>query len=121
MEELKKYWFLITFIFAAIGGAAVWVASIDSKTFESPQQRVRHEIHVNESLTPVEQHAKCVADTANANHAKRTRIIRLRREKQRDSIKHFTDSLIYDMIKRQAVQTQLQTQRLEKIEKKLNN
>tara|TARA_R110000796_G_scaffold248124_3_gene374577 strand:- start:1450 stop:1815 length:366 start_codon:yes stop_codon:yes gene_type:complete len=121
MEEIKKYWFLITFILAAIGVAAVWIATIDSKTFKSPEQRARHEIHVEQSLSPVEQHARFVADTANSNHAKRTRILRLKTEQYNDSVRRVKDSLIYDVISRQAVQTQLQTQRLEKIEQKLGN
>ena len=121
MEEVRKYWWLITFILAAIGAGAIWIATIDSKTFESPQQREKHETHVNQSLTPVQQLAKFVADTSNNNSAVRARAIRLKREQYNDSVKHVNDSLILDMVTRQAVQTQLQTQRLEKIERKLNN
>ena len=50
MEEIKKYWFLITFIVAGIGGAAIWIANIDSKTFESPSQREKHENLCNPRL-----------------------------------------------------------------------
>tara|TARA_R110000796_G_scaffold215732_1_gene331723 strand:+ start:500 stop:898 length:399 start_codon:yes stop_codon:yes gene_type:complete len=121
MEELKKYWWLITFIFAGISAAAIWIANIDSKTFESPKQREKHEYHVTNSLTPLQQHEKFVKDTANAGSATRARALRLKREARNDSIKTIKDSLIYDVLQRQAVQTQLQTQRLEKIERKLGN
>ena len=121
MEEVKKHWFLICFVFGAIGGSAIWIATIDSKTFNSPEQKVRHEIHVSQSLTPFQQQLKFTADTTNANSATRARAIRLERERVNDSMKHVNDSLILDMITRQAVQTQLQTERLEMLEKKLIN
>ena len=63
MEFLKKYWFLITFVVAPLGVALVWIVSIDSRTFESPEQRVKHENHINNALTPNEEYQKFVQDT----------------------------------------------------------
>ena len=54
LDNLKKYWFLYGFL----TGAVIWIATIDSKTFDSPEQKVNHVNHVKNSLTPKQQMKK---------------------------------------------------------------
>lgn len=117
LENIKKYWFLI----ALLGGAAVWIATIDSKTFDSPEQKVKHVIHVNESLTPEQQLRAYIMDSLNKDSAIKTRAERLRNEIKRDSIRAINDSIANDKIDRSAVQMQQTKEVVENLIKQIKN
>ena len=109
IENIKKYWFLYGFL----AGAVIWIATIDSRTFDSPEQKVEHKNHVKNSLTPVQQEAARLIDSFNNQHAIQTRQRRYEDNKIKDSLRTINDSLFLDMVKRQTVQIEQIKERLE--------
>ena len=97
-----------------IGVAVVWIATIDSKTFDSPEQKVEHENHVKNSLTPTQQLKQYLLDSIDKTSAIKTRAERLELQRKKDSAELVKDSLFIDQVKRQTVQ-------IEQIKAKLEN
>jgi hypothetical protein len=104
MEFLKKYWFLITFVVTPLGVALVWIVSIDSRTFDSAEQKVKHDNHIKNALTPNEEYQKFVQDTMmkgaitrDKEDAIKARAIRVKERKN-------SDSIILDYIQKNAEQ-----------------
>ena len=110
LDNLKKYWFLYGICLTAV----IWVATIDSKTFDSPEQKVEHINHVKNSLTPVQQQRKYLLDSVDKTSAIKTRAARLELQRKKDSSDLVKDSLFIDQVKRQTVQ-------IEQIKERLNN
>lgn len=110
LDNLKKYWFL----YGVLGGAAVWIATINSKTFDSAEQKVEHTIHVKTSLNPEQQQRKYILDSIDKASAIKTRAERLELQRKKDSAELVKDSLFIDQVKRQTVQ-------IEQIKAKLDN
>ena len=69
MKGLKEYWFLYLFSFSCIGGGSVWIATINSKTFDSTEQKVIHDYHVKNALTPEQQQKAYLLDSMNKTTA----------------------------------------------------
>ena len=103
-EFLKEHWFIITFVAAPLMTGLVFLFSLNSRIFNSPEQKVRHEDHVNQSLTPVQQFQRFSTDTANANSAVRARAVRLERERRKDSVNAIQDSIMLDYVQKNAEQ-----------------
>ena len=82
LENIKKYWFL----YGVLTGAAIWIATINSKTFDSPEQKVEITNHVELAPTPEQQQRKLILDSINNVHAIKSRNKR--------------DSLLLEMTKR---------------------
>lgn len=111
IESLKKYWFLLV----ALSGGAVWIATINSKTFDSPEQKVAV-VKAVESM-PTEAHR--AVELANEAHAIEIRQLRYEDSKRRDSINDLNlrrkDSLFFDKIDRQTVQIEQLKEEFKKI------
>ena len=110
MENIKKYWFLYTPILALI----IWGVSINSRLFNSPEQKVKHEIHIDNSLSPEQQQRKYILDSIDKASAIKSRAERLKLQRKKDSAEFVKDSLFIDQVKRQTVQ-------IEQIKAKLDN
>lgn len=114
VEHLKGFWF----VYGIIAGAAVWIANIDSKTFDSPEQKVEHKTHVEQALSPLQQQRKYLRDSMNTVHAMQERAKRTAMQRKSDSIHRVRDSLVFDMVERQTIQVE---QVKEEIKKLRNN
>ena len=73
LETLKKYWFLIVFCLSSIGGASIWIATVSSKTFDSPEQKVTVVKYVEDSPTPEQKQRDRILDSINKVDAIRSR------------------------------------------------
>ena len=104
MEFLKKYWFLITFVVTPLGIGIVWVISIDSKTFDNPEQKVEVINYVSESPSPEQKQRAYLMDSLDKDSAIKTRAVRLKRELKRDSIRAIKDSIVLDYVQKNAEQ-----------------
>lgn len=104
LDNLKKYWFL----YAVLSTAAIWIATINSKTFDSPEQKVTVVSAVEAMPTAAERAAERATAKANDEHAIIIRQMRYDDNKRNDSIdkiyEHKKDSLVLDQISRQTVQ-----------------
>lgn len=111
IDNLKKYWWLYT----VLSGAALWLATIDSKTFDSAEQKVEVTKFVEESPGAKEQWEKHLRDSMNTVHAMKERVKRTRQQFVSDSIHRHRDSLTFDMIQRQTIQLEQVKEELKKI------
>lgn len=111
-EFIKKYVYHMLMIILTAG--AVWLATIDSKTFDSPEQKVK----VVNAVETMPSEADRAVEIANDAHAIEIRQLRYEDNKRRDSIKDVEkkkhDSLTIDAFKRFTVQ-------IEQIEAKLDS
>ncbi len=110
IEHLKGFWF----VYGIIAGAAVWIANIDSKTFDSAEQKVEHKTHVEQSLTPLQQQSKYLRDSMNTVHAMTERAKRTKMQRKSDSVHRLRDSLVFDMVERQTIQIEQVKEQLKK-------
>lgn len=69
IEHIKGFWL----VYGLLAAASVWLATIDSKTFETPEQRVEHEYHIQNALTPKDQWRKFLRDSMDKENAKKSR------------------------------------------------
>jgi len=100
LENIKKYWFL----YGVLAGAAVWIATINSKTFDSPEQKVEVTKFVEFAPTPEQQQRAIILDSINNAHAiksrsKRDSLLRemVKRVKQIDSINVLNADQVYQI------------------------
>lgn len=63
MKFVKEYWFIIAFIATPVATGLVWIVSLDSRLFDSPEQKVKHEIHVNTAPSLIEQKTRSIFDS----------------------------------------------------------
>jgi hypothetical protein len=110
LDNIKKYWFLYGVITFILG----WFAVINSRIYDSPEQKVEHEQHVKNSLSPIQQQKKYLLDSLDKVSAIKTRAERLELQRKKDSAELVKDSLFIDQVKRQTVQ-------IEQIKAKLDN
>lgn len=104
MKFLKEYWFIFVFVLPLLGAGIVWLVDIDSKTFDSPEQKVEHEAHVKSSLSPKEQWQKYYRDSMDVIHRQKEREERTQMMREKDSIDKIQDSIFLDIIQRNADQ-----------------
>lgn len=116
MKGLKEYWLLYLFGFSAIGAAAIWIATINSKTFDSPEQKVT----VVKAVEAMPTEAERAVELANSAHAIEIRQFRYDDNKRNDSLNKIyerkKDSLFLDMVKRQTVQIEQMKDKIDRIE-----
>lgn len=86
--------------------------NIESRLFETADQRKEVVDFVENSLTPVELKIQYILDTINKNHAVKIRQQRYDDNKTKDSIRSTHDSLFLDMMSRQTVQIEQLKQEL---------
>jgi ribosomal protein L24 len=114
MDIIKKW--LIVFALALITTGSVWIANIDSKTFDSPEQKVT----VIKAVETMPTEAEKAVGVANAAHAIEIRQLRYIDAKKNDSLdrvyEHRKDSLVLDQIKRQTVQIEQMKSKLDNIQ-----
>jgi hypothetical protein len=103
-DFIKKYWFIILPIITGIGALAVKMILIDSRTFDSPEQKVVHEKFIKQSVQPKDQWRKYYRDSADKAHAEWKREQSLKAQLKSDSIRKKHDSLFLDMVQRQTIQ-----------------
>lgn len=72
LDKVKKYWFLYTLL----GGAAVWLATINSKTFDSAEQKVNHITFIKNSLSPFQQQIRHFRDSIDKESRVKSRRFR---------------------------------------------
>lgn len=110
IDNLRKYWFL----YIPISGLIVWFAVINSRIFDSPEQKVE----VINAVKTMPTEAERAVELANASHAIEIRQMRYEDNKKEDSIRLFRekekDSLTLDAFKRFTVQ-------IEQLEAKIDN
>lgn len=113
MDTVKKW--IIGFALALIGTASVWIANIDSKTFDSPEQKVT----VVKAVETMPSEADNAVAAANDAHAVEIRQLRYEDQKRKDSIevayRRHQDSITLDYIKRQTVQIEQMKEEMQKI------
>lgn len=101
-EALKKY--LLHAVFGILLAGAAWVATINSRTFDSPEQKVT----VVNAVSTMPTEAERAVELANDAHAIEIRQLRYEDKKRNDSLdkiyEHRKDSIVIDQIKRQTVQ-----------------
>lgn len=115
METIKKYWFLAV----PIGAFAVWLITINSRIFESPEQKVEVTNFVKNSPSAEQQQRARLLDSFNNQHAIKTRQKRYDDGVKNDSIKRRGDSLILDYVQKNAEQIYQIREDVEKL--KTNN
>lgn len=113
MENIKKYWFLYTPILALI----IWGVSINSRLFNSPEQKVRHETYIENAPSTKDLVGKHIRDSINTVHAMQIRQQRYEDNKIKDSIRAVNDSLFLDMVTRQTVQIEQVKEEVQKIKR----
>lgn len=93
MKLVKEYWFLIVFGLSTLGGVSVWIATIGSRTFDSPEQKVTVVKHVEDSPSAEQKQRDRILDSINKSEAIKSRRKRdslyqeeIKRGKYRDSI-----------------------------------
>jgi hypothetical protein len=93
MKTIKDYWAQITFLLAGLGVAVVWIAEIDSKTFENPEQKVIVTTYVKNAPSPKDIWRKYYADSLKIVYDKKhdremdsILQMEIKRNKYRDSI-----------------------------------
>ena len=111
LDNIKKYWFL----YGVLSGAVIWIATINSKTFDSPEQKVEVVNFVEHAPSPEQQQRKLILDSVNTAHAITERAKRTEMLRKSDSIKNVRDSLTLDRIERLAVQMQLMKDEVKEI------
>ena len=117
-DWIKKYWAQILVVGSLLGTGIVYIAGMDSRMYDSAEQKVEHDNHVKNALTPVQQAEAKLSDSLNNAHASEIRQLRYEDNKRADSIKLIydrkKDSITLDYIKRQTVQ-------IEKMNTKIDN
>ncbi len=110
-EHLKKYWAIYTFVVPVVIAGAIWLITIDSRTFDSPEQKVKVTEFVENSPSTKDQWAEYFRDSMNNVHAVKTRQARyedgLKSEARRiesDSINRRNDSIVLDYVQKNADQ-----------------
>ena len=73
METIKKYWAQITFLLSLLGAAVVWVANIDTRTFDSAEQKVEHDTYIKNAPSPKDQWRKYYRDSMDNVNAEKSR------------------------------------------------
>ena len=104
MEFLKNNWFVISFVATPMFAGLVWLLSLSSKTFDSPEQKVEHVNYIKNSLTPVQQQRAYLMDSLDKDSAIKTRATRLNAQKKNDSIRFIKDSIVLDYVQKNAEQ-----------------
>jgi hypothetical protein len=69
MENIKKYWFLYTPLAALI----IWGVSINSRIFESPEEKVEWGVQLKAMPTPAQTIRTHILDSVDKIHAKKSR------------------------------------------------
>lgn len=107
LKFVKEYWIILS----ALGALAVYLIVIDTRIFDSSEQKVEVIKYVEDSPSPVQIAVDRVLDSIaddthkkNDEHAMQTRQKRYEDGVKSDSIKRENDSLFLDMITRQTVQ-----------------
>lgn len=100
MKALKQYWFLLV----PLAGLAVWLITINTRIFDSAEQKVEVVKYVEDSPSPEQRQRAILIDSINDAHAIQTRQKRYEDGVRNDSIRALKDSLIFDIIQRNADQ-----------------
>ncbi len=113
-EIVRKY--LIHFILGLLLAGAGWVATINTRTFESAKQRV----NIVDAVEAMPTEAERAVELANDAHAIEIRQLRYEDNKRGDSLdrieKRRKDSLTIDAFKKFTVQVEQMKVKLENIE-----
>lgn len=113
-EFLKKYVYHVLTILLVAG--SVWIATINSKTFDSPEQKVNVVKVVETMPGPDEQWKTYYQDSVNKASTIKERKERTKIMRKSDSVRRMHDSLFLDMVKRQTVQIEQMKTVLDNIE-----
>lgn len=104
MKFLREYWFLISFVVAPLLTGLVFLFSLSGRIHDSPKHKMEIDNHVKYSLTPTQQLTKFFMDSLDKDSAIRTRAKRLINQNKKDSISAIKDSIVLDIIMRNADQ-----------------
>lgn len=113
-EIIKKY--LVHFILGVLMAGVAWVVTINSRTFDSTEQKVTVISTVLDGPTVEQKWRTYILDSIDKISAVNTRTARLQLQKKSDSTRTVHDSLFIDMVKRQTVQIEKINAKLDKIE-----
>ncbi len=107
LKFAKDYWFILV----PMAVFAVWLITINTRTFDSSEQKVKVVSYVESSTSPEQQAIDRIMDSLaddkhiqNDNHAIQIRQKRYDDGVKKDSIDSIKDSLFFDIIKRNADQ-----------------
>jgi len=100
LDNLKKYWFL----YGVVIGFATWLITINSRIFDSPEQKVKHETHVNNAISPIQQQRAYLMDSLDKDSAIKKRALTLERDSLERARTRKNDSIILDYIQKNADQ-----------------
>lgn len=104
IEFLKKYWFLITFVVGPLLTAIYFLFSLSGRIYDSPLEKIEHQRHVKEAVSPAQQQISRHMDSLNNASAIKTRATRLKRQYSRDSTQAIHDSIMLDYVQKNADQ-----------------
>jgi hypothetical protein len=104
MEFLKKNWFIISFVVAPLMTGLVFLLSLNSRIFDSPQQKVEHDTHVKTALSPIQQQRKYLLDSMDKASAIEKRAITLKNDSIERERERINDSIMLDYVQKNAEQ-----------------
>lgn len=104
MKMIKEYWAIIVVLGGAIVTGVTWIAIIDSKTFDSPEQKVEHIHHIKNVPSPKQEMMAYILDSINNTQAIQSRKLRDSTFKAQDSVRKVFDSVMLDYVQRNADQ-----------------
>jgi hypothetical protein len=113
MEIIKKY--TVHFALGLLTVGAGWVATINSRIFNSTEQKVKVVDFVEESPSALDQWRGHLSDSINNADAIKTRAARFKLAKESDSVRRVHDSLFLDQVRRQTVQIEQMKVKIDEI------
>lgn len=101
---LKQYWFLVGALSTGLCTAVGWVIGANGRMFSSPEEKVRIVTKVDEGLTPEQVQRAYFMDSLEKASAIKAREKRLKTDLTRDSIRGVQDSIMMDLVQKNAIQ-----------------
>lgn len=97
---LKEYWFIIV----PLAGFAVWLITINTRLFDSTEQKVHVIKTIEDGPTAGQRMRAYMLDSINKTEAIKSRRLRDSTFRAQDSLRKIHDSTMLDYVQRNAVQ-----------------